>query len=82
MIELNLKAAGTIRNLKGFLEATIDFALENEESGPWLRQFIKKRRRNWNKGPHFIEYGRGGPDFSAVSISICIARLREVPRTG
>ena len=27
-------------NLKGFLEATIDFALENEESGPWLRQFI------------------------------------------
>jgi UTP--glucose-1-phosphate uridylyltransferase len=30
-------------NLKGFLEATIDFALENEESGPLLRQFIKKK---------------------------------------
>mgnify|MGYP001283591154 CR=1 FL=1 len=30
-------------NLKGFLEATIDFALEHEESGPWLRQFIKSK---------------------------------------
>jgi UTP--glucose-1-phosphate uridylyltransferase len=27
-------------NLKGFLEATIDFALESGEIGPWLREFI------------------------------------------
>ena len=27
-------------NLKGYLEATIDFALQNEEAGDWLRQFI------------------------------------------
>lgn len=27
-------------NLKGYLESIIDFALKNEESGPWLRQFI------------------------------------------
>ena len=27
-------------NLKGYLEATIDFALKNEEAGAWLRQFI------------------------------------------
>ena len=27
-------------NLKGYLESIIDFALENEEAGPWLRQFI------------------------------------------
>ena len=27
-------------NLKGYLEAIIDFALENEEAGAWLRQFI------------------------------------------
>ncbi len=27
-------------NLKGYLEAIIDFALENEEAGDWLRQFI------------------------------------------
>ncbi len=27
-------------NLTGYLESIIDFALENEEAGPWLRQFI------------------------------------------
>ena len=27
-------------NLKGYLEAIIDFALKNEEAGEWLRQFI------------------------------------------
>ena len=27
-------------NLKGYLEATIDFALKNEEAGDWLRRFI------------------------------------------
>ncbi len=28
-------------NLKGYLEAIIDFALQNEEAGEWLREFIK-----------------------------------------
>ena len=27
-------------NLTGYLEAIIDFALQNREAGPWLRQFI------------------------------------------
>ena len=27
-------------NLKGYLESIIDFALQNEEAGEWLRQFI------------------------------------------
>ena len=27
-------------NLKGYLESTIDFALQNKEAGDWLRQFI------------------------------------------
>ena len=27
-------------NRKGCLESLIDFALKNEEAGPWLRQFI------------------------------------------
>ena len=27
-------------NLKGYLESIIDFALENEEAGDWLKQFI------------------------------------------
>ncbi len=30
-------------NLKGFLEATIDFALENGETGSWLREYIKRK---------------------------------------
>lgn len=30
-------------NLCGFLEATIDFALEHEDTGAWLRQFIKDK---------------------------------------
>ena len=30
-------------NLKGFLEATVDFALEHPETGDWLRTFLKER---------------------------------------
>ena len=30
-------------NLNGFLEATIDFALDHPDTGPWLRRFIKSR---------------------------------------
>ena len=30
-------------NLKGYLEATIDFALKNDEAGPWLRRFILEK---------------------------------------
>lgn len=30
-------------NLKGFLEATIDYALCHEETGKWLREFIRKK---------------------------------------
>jgi UTP--glucose-1-phosphate uridylyltransferase len=30
-------------NLKGFLEATIDYALTSEEIGPWLRAFIAEK---------------------------------------
>ena len=30
-------------NLKGYLEAIIDFALQNEEAGDWLREFIKAK---------------------------------------
>ena len=30
-------------NLKGFLEATIDFALDHPETGEWLRKFLKDK---------------------------------------
>jgi UTP--glucose-1-phosphate uridylyltransferase len=30
-------------NLQGFLEATIDFALASDETGAWLKQFIKDK---------------------------------------
>ncbi len=30
-------------NLKGYLEAIIDFALQNEEAGDWLKEFIKEK---------------------------------------
>ncbi len=30
-------------NLKGFLEATVDFALQTPDVGPWLRDFIKEK---------------------------------------
>lgn len=30
-------------NLKGFLEATIDFSLEHPETGEWLRQFLQEK---------------------------------------
>ncbi len=30
-------------NLRGYLEATIDFALRNEEVGDWLREFIRSK---------------------------------------
>ena len=32
-------------NLRGFLEATIDFALKNAETGEWLRDFLKEKAR-------------------------------------
>lgn len=32
-------------NLKGFLEATIDFALKSDDTGPWLRNFIKDKAK-------------------------------------
>ena len=35
-------------NLKGYLEAIIDFALKNEEAGDWLRQFIIDKARSFN----------------------------------
>ena len=30
-------------NLRGFLEATIDFSLEHPETGTWLREFLKNK---------------------------------------
>ena len=30
-------------NLRGYLEAIIDFALQNEEAGDWLKEFIKAK---------------------------------------
>ena len=30
-------------NLRGFLEATIDFALDHPETGPWLSRFIREK---------------------------------------
>ena len=32
-------------NLNGFLEATIDFALDHKATGPWLRRFIKEKAK-------------------------------------
>ena len=34
-------------NLKGYLEAIIDFALKNEEAGDWLRQFIIDKAKSF-----------------------------------
>ena len=34
-------------NLKGYLEAIIDFALKNEEAGDWLRQFILDKAKSF-----------------------------------
>ncbi len=36
-------------NLKGYLEAIIDFALKNEEAGDWLRQFIIDKARSFER---------------------------------
>ena len=36
-------------NLKGYLEAIIDFALKNEEAGDWLRQFIIDKARSFEQ---------------------------------
>ena len=33
-------------NLKGYLEAIIDFALKNEEAGDWLRDFIREKAKS------------------------------------
>ena len=30
-------------NLRGFLEATVDFALADEKTGPWMREFIRHK---------------------------------------
>lgn len=35
-------------NLKGYLEAIIDFALTNEEAGDWLKQFIIDKAKSFN----------------------------------
>lgn len=32
-------------NMLGFLEATIDFSLQNPETAPWLRDFIKEKAK-------------------------------------
>ncbi len=32
-------------NLKGFLEATLDFALDHPETGEWLKSFIRQKAR-------------------------------------
>ena len=32
-------------NLKGYLEAIIDFALKNQEAGDWLRDFIREKAK-------------------------------------
>ena len=34
-------------NLKGYLEAIIDFALKNQEAGEWLRQFIIDKAKSF-----------------------------------
>ena len=36
-------------NLKGYLEAIIDFALKNEEAGDWLRQFIIDKAKSFEE---------------------------------
>ena len=33
-------------NIRGFLEATVDFALQSPEVGPWLREFLKRKAEN------------------------------------
>ena len=33
-------------NIRGFLEATVDFALQSSEVGPWLREFLKRKAEN------------------------------------
>lgn len=34
-------------NLKGYLESIIDFALQNEEAGEWLKEFIKEKAKSF-----------------------------------
>lgn len=36
-------------NLKGFLEATLDFALEHPETGDWLKRFLAEKAQNIEK---------------------------------
>ncbi len=36
-------------NLKGYLEAIIDFALKNDEAGDWLRQFIIDKAKSFEQ---------------------------------
>jgi len=35
-------------NLKGFLEATVDFALADPKVGPWIADFIKQKAEKLN----------------------------------
>ena len=32
-------------NLRGFLEATIDFAMEHPETGAWLKEFVRAKAK-------------------------------------
>lgn len=32
-------------NLRGFLEATIDFSLEHPETGPWLKEYLRQKAK-------------------------------------
>jgi UTP--glucose-1-phosphate uridylyltransferase len=34
-------------NLKGYLEAIIEFALQNGEAGEWLKEFIREKARSF-----------------------------------
>lgn len=36
-------------NLKGYLESIIDFALQNEEAGDWLRSFIVEKAKSFER---------------------------------
>lgn len=37
-------------NLRGFLEATVDFALEHPETGEWLKEFLREKVSRLEKG--------------------------------
>ncbi len=33
-------------NLRGFLEATIDFSLDHPDTGPWLKRYLKEKAKS------------------------------------